>query len=118
MSPDSLDVFNLTMITSSRHSGLRVPFLCTQLKHTLPQETFDAIVEVLCWSLQCLATGTKPSARHDGSSWLQSDKHRAARPEQGMSLGVQAVLAEIRADWIFLQKLLKFPAWNMLDGLC
>ena len=118
MSPDSLDVFNLTMITSSRHSGLRVPFVCTQLKHTLHQETFDAIVEVLCWSLQCLAAGEKPTARHDGSPWLPSDKRRAVRPEQGTSLGVQAVLAEIRADWVFLQKLLKFPAWNTLDGLC
>ena len=118
MSPDSLDVFNLTLITSSKHSGLRVPFACMQLKHTLPQETFEAIVQILCWSLRCLAVGRKPSARHDGSAWLPSDKHRAVSPEQGMSLGVQAVLAEIRADWIFLQKLLKFPSWNTGDGLC
>ena len=117
MSPDSLDVFNLTLITSSQHSGLRVPLVCTQLKHT-HKETFDAIVQVLCWSLRCLATGTKPSARHDGSAWLPSDKRRHVSPAQGKSLGVQAVLAEIRADWVFLQKLLKFPAWNTGDGLC
>ena len=118
MTPDSLDVFNLTLISSAKHSHVRVPFVTMQLKHMQPQATFDAIVEVLCWSLRCLASGTKPTSRHDGSPWLSSDKHRAVSPEQGASLGVQAVLAEIRADWVFLQKLLKFPAWNTLDGLC
>ena len=62
MSPDSLDVFNLTLITSSKHSGLRVPFACMQLKHTLAQETFDAVVQILCWSLrQSLAIAARIS---------------------------------------------------------
>ena len=117
MTPDSLDVFNVNMISSSKHSHLRVPFVCMQLKHCLPQETFDAIVSVLCWSMRCLAAGLKPTCRHDGSAWLNSDKHRQVNPEKG-DLGVQAVLAEIRGDWKFLQKLLKFPQWNSKEGLC
>ena len=117
MTPDSLDCFNVNMISSAKHSHLRVPFVCMQLKHCLPQATFDAIVQVFCWSMRCLAAGQKPTCRHDGSPWLSSDKHREFKPEKG-GLGVQAVLAEIRGDWKFLQKLLKFPQWNELTGLC
>ena len=126
MNEDSLDVFNLNMVTSLEHAALRIPFVCMQQKHQQPKETFDAIVAILCWSLRCLASGLKPQSRHDGSAWLPSDKHRAApvSPAKGAAsaddekLGVQAVLVELRADWVFFNKLLKFPQWNQHDGLC
>ena len=117
MTPDSLECFNLNMISSSKHSHLRIPFVCMQLKHCLPQETFDAIVKVLCWSMKALAAGKKPTCRHDGSAWRPSDKGRIVKPGESF-LGVQAVLAELRGDWIWLQKLLKFPTWNTKEGLC
>ena len=114
---DSLDCFNVNMATSKKFAGVRVPFTCAQLKHIAPT-TFDAIVEVFCWSMECLAVGRKPTARHDGSPWLASDAKRAISPEQACSLGIQAALVEVRADWAFFTKLLKFPAWNHGDGLC
>ena len=86
-----------------------------KLKHTAP-ETFEAIVKVLCWSLRCLASGQHPSSRHDGTPFGKADSKR--RPAQGKSLGVQAVLGEIRGDWKWLQKLFKFPAWIKATGFC
>ena len=115
---DSLDCFNVNMVTSKKFAGLRVPFTCAQLKHILTDRTFEAIVEVFCWSMECLAVGRKPTARHDFSPWLKSDAKRRVSPDRAVSLGVQAVLVEIRADWIFFNKLLKFPAYNHGDGLC
>ena len=130
---ESLDCFNVNMVTSQKHAGLRVPFTCTHLSWAVTQETFPAVMAVFCWSLRCLATGLKPTSRHDGSAWLlrgpdergkrgpwiDSDKQRVVSPERGdLALGVQAVLVEIRADWVFFNKLLKFPAWNTKDGLC
>lgn len=130
---ESLDCFNVNMVTSKKHSGLRVPFTCTHLSWSITDETFEVVMAVFCWSLRCLAAGRKPTSRHDGSAWLtrgpeekgrqpwlDSDNKRAVSPERGndLSLGIHAVLVEIRADWVFFNKLLKFPAWNTKEGLC
>ena len=118
LNPDSLDVFNLNMPTSTKHGRMRIPFVCMQLKHLAPG-TFAAIVKVLCWSLRCLATGKRATCRRDGSPFeSKEDKKRRPNPEQGTDLGVQAVLAEIRGDWKWLQKLFHFPAWNKGTGFC
>ena len=58
------------MVTSKKHSGLRVPFTCTHLSWSITDETFEVVMAVFCWSLRCLATGFKPTSRHDGSAWL------------------------------------------------
>ena len=130
MNEDSLDVFNINLCSSKANSALRVPFTCIQLRHLAGDDTFREIVRVLCWSLRCLASGVRPSARHDGTAWGPEDRTRQAQPagstpargarpaEGDSSLGVQAFLAEIRGDWAWLQKLLKFPAWNKSEGFC
>ena len=90
-----------------------------QVKHTLP-ETFEAIVDVFCWSMRCLATGQRPTCRHDGAPFDDQDSKRRFSqigPGQG-SLGARAVLAEIRGDWKWLQKLFRFPAYNKGTGFC
>ena len=119
MNRDSLDVFNVSLPTSRKHAGTRIPFTCVQVKHTLP-ETFEAIVELFCWSMRCLATGQRPTCRHDGAPFDDQDSKRRFSqigPGQG-SLGARAVLAEIRGDWKWLQKLFRFPAYNKGTGFC
>lgn len=118
MNEDSLEVFNLNLCTSKKHSHLRVPFACVQLKHTVKNKTFAGIVSVLCWSLRCLATGKRPGRRHDGSPFNETDKARSKAAGEGRDLGVRAVLAEIRGDWMWLQKLFGFPTWNLGTGFC
>ena len=145
MNEDSLDVFNINLVSSTSHSALRVPFTCIQLRH-LADDSFQAIVAVFCWSMRCLAAGCHPVTRHDGTPFGSDELHRRVaagiagasseeggpRPEKGNSnpekgasstepgspLGAQAFLAEIRGDWVWLQKLLKFPAWNKAEGFC
>lgn len=118
MNEDSLEVFNLNMTTSRLHKGMRIPFTMVQLKHCVPDETFEAITDVLVWSMRCLATGQKPQLRHDLTPFdSKQDEKRRVSPGQG-SLGARAVLVEIRGDWKWLQALYKFPGYNKLSGLC
>ena len=117
MNKDTLDVFNINLPTSRKHAGTRIPFTCVQVKHALP-EIFEAIMELFCWSMRCLATGQRPVCRHDGTPLnTQNSKRRSSQIGPG-SLGAHAVLAEIRGDWKWLQKMFKFPAWNKGTGFC
>ena len=114
---DTLDVFNTNLPTSRKNAGVRIPFTCVQVKHALP-ETFAAVMELFCWSMRSLATGQRPVCRHDGTPFIASDSKRRFSQIGPGSLGARAVLAEIRGDWKWLQKLFKFPAWNKGTGFC
>ena len=62
----------------------------------------------------------RPTCRHDGSPFTDQDSKRRfsqVGPGQG-TLGARAILAEIRGDWKWLQKLFRFPAYNKATGLC
>jgi hypothetical protein len=54
--------------------------------------------EVVAWSAACLASGTRPSSRHDNVPFSESGKHgdawRAA--EAGTDLGIKACIVEVR----------------------
>ena len=60
-------------------------------------ETFDAILEVLKWSLDWAAKGTNPPRRHDNQEWLSSDKDR--EKAAGRDIGAKALLCMLTGDW-------------------
>ena len=62
--------------------------------------TYQAIFNVVAWSMRCLATASAPTARHDGSAWTKDDKnHRVngALP--------RCALLQIRGDMLPLSNL-------------
>ena len=64
--------------------------------------TMQELMEVLAWSMQCLADGLSPSTRHDGSAWTEHDlRHRIAN---NIDLPTAALL-QVRGDWEGLQQL-------------
>ena len=112
---DSLEVFSLNFPCSDYTR--RIPFTSIQKKHLVKHQTFNAVLEILAWSLKCLAFGTFPECRHDGSSWSAGEKqgreklYRTHKP-------VKALLVEIRADWVALKQVFQFPQQNENKGIC
>jgi hypothetical protein len=94
---------------------LRIP-LCVLPSRKMCNETMDAIMEVIAWSLRHLQCGCRPAARHDGSEWQSSDKERARK--SGQPLEFNASLVEVRGDWDFYSKVFHFPYHSELDGIC
>jgi hypothetical protein len=76
--------------------------------------TYQALFEVLAWSLRCLAVGISPVCRHDSSPWTEDDeKNRAA----GGSVIARAGLLQVRGDWEFIVQCFRFR-WYTSEVFC
>jgi hypothetical protein len=111
---DSLELFSMNFPCEDK-GGLRVPFTALQRRHLAKHITYNAVLEVLKWSLNCLAMGVNPQCRHDGSPWRTSDKSRS---KKGLQSPIKALLVEIRADWDALKQVFQFPQHNETAGIC
>ena len=58
--------------------------------------TLQELMDVLAWSMGCLARGQTPTCRHDGQDWTEED--RLARSPSGQPLP-KAALLQLRGDW-------------------
>ena len=96
--------------------NLRIPITCVPKNWVATDETFEDLLEVVLWSLQCLAVGQMPDDRHDRSGWKASDKWRAKH--QGEAIGVKAFLVEIRGDWLMMKEVFHLPGWRDNTGCC
>ena len=111
---DSLEVFSINFPCGEKN--MRIPFTSVQKNHLVKHETFNAILEVLAWSLKHLALGTFPSQRHDGTEFGPGEKHRQSVGQHCEP--AQALLVEIRADWMALKQVFQFPQQNEKAGIC
>jgi hypothetical protein len=58
--------------------------------------TFNAIYEVVAWSMKVMLSGQAPTCRYDGSTWMDWDRTvRLARDERVPT----AALLQVRRDW-------------------
>ena len=73
--------------------------------------TFQALFEVLSWSMSFLMTGTWPACRHDGTAWSAHD--RKSRALSGVL--PRAALLQIRGDWEFFAQAFRFRSYNSLS---
>lgn len=77
-------------------------------------QTFNAIFDVLSWSLKHLALGIHPVKRHDGKDFGTGEVHRSMIK----IMPARALLVEIRADWAALKQTFQFPQQNENAGIC
>ena len=98
-----------------KFARMRIP-ICAVPSSKICDETMDAIMEVIAWSLRHLQAGVHPEGRHDGTRWNASDKQRSRK--SGQPLGFNASLVEVRGDWDFYSKVFHFPYHSELDGIC
>ena len=95
-------------------ANFRLPLTVIEKKFCYMHNTMDDILEVITWSLRCLAGGVMPSCRHDGTAWSRSDGRRgklAAKP-----IGVQGVLAEVRGDWMCFKSTFRLPTSSQREA--
>ena len=111
---DSLELFNLNFPCGDQ--GMRIPFTSVQKKHLVKHATYNAIMEVLAWSLQKLAAGIFPEARHDGTAFGPGETARKNLATHCQP--VRALLVEMRADWAALKQVFQFPQQNENSGIC
>jgi len=71
--------------------------------------SWDAMLSVFVWSMKCLALGSYPRRRHDGTPWQDTDRSRASLA--GERLPLRACLVQARGDWEFYKSVLGFPSW-------
>lgn len=112
---DSLEVFSLNFPCSDL--GMRIPFTSVQRTHLVKHVTFNAVLEILAWTLKSLAFGIFPTCRHDGTEWSVGEKsYRQKFYKEHQP--VKAMLVEIRADWVALKQVFQFPQQNENKGIC
>ena len=108
----SLELLHLNFPATG--SPLRVPVVGVPKEFFVKGKTYQALLELLAWSLRWCAMGQHPPALPDGTPFV--DKQAAALA--GQPLGCRAALLEVRADWQFLKICFGFPAWNEKAGCC
>ena len=82
----SLNVLTISFPSAcGPHRSVRIPLFGIKQHFCSKHKTFDAVFEVICWSLRMLFLGAMPSCRHDGQPFATSDagrKNWAEKPLQ------------------------------------
>ena len=76
MNQSTVDFWTLNLPCSSVFSSWTIPITCLDAR-MIGAPTIKAMCEIIHWSLDCLAKGKFPEARHDGSPWLASDSKKS-----------------------------------------
>jgi len=97
----------------------RLPAMCLPMKHAVPV-TFQAIYEVVTWSMRCIEEGCWPSTDHSGKAWCDRDSlryHRGQRHDR-LSGKRRGIFFECTGDWKWLVSAFQLPQkWSTPD-LC
>ena len=101
--------YNVVSATEPLHRGRRCMFFC--LSKALSCDcgcegfhTWNPLLRVLAWSLQCSKTGWAPTCRHDGTPW---DAHDQVAQLSDVVLP-RAALLMVRGDWEWLCQCFRF----------
>lgn len=77
--------------------------------------TLQAILSIVSWSFQKLASGEAPTCRHDGRPWSAKDLKDRLLPRGG---GIpRAAMLQVRGDQEFLQSVMRFKTSSM-ENFC
>ena len=111
---DSLEQFSWNLCSDPKST--RILFTAVPKSYTGP-ETYEDILKVWQWSLQCLASGKMPTCRHDGTAFSAEDRKHAKCEKSrvllaGDSIGCRALLLQVRGDWCFYKQVFNLPSWS------
>ena len=103
----SLNVLTLSFpCLQGSKRNIRIPLFGLKQHFVVKHSTMDAMLKVVCWSLECLFLGIMPSQRHDGLPWGKDDTQR--KKWSGKPLQLQAMLTQFRGACFVLKILLFF----------
>ena len=103
----SLEMLSFNILTCQIRSTMRIPVFVIQ-KHWLAHggSTWNAVMDVLRWSLTCATSGQMPKYDHTGQPLKEP-----WRKSRALIHTPRGVLLEIRGDWAFFKQVLYMPAW-------
>ena len=99
----------------NREAAMRIPFTVVPKKF-VDQHTYDDIMTVLVWSMEALASGSWPAARHDEAPWTPKDTIR--KQNATMPLHIRGVLCEVRGDWSMYSSVFRLGGWSKKNHSC
>ena len=107
---DSIEILSWNVLSMPTMD--RIPLTAISKKHKcqcgcLGSHTFDAMLDVMKWSLLQLFVGRVSEMLPDGSRWTPGSKHLPPGTQLPLALLVQA-----RGDWPFLKQIFQVPQWN------
>lgn len=92
----SLNVLTLSFpALQGSKRNIRIHLFGLKQHFVVKHRTMDAMMKVLCWSLECLFLGIMPSHRHDGLPWDKNDSPQRKK-WTGKPLQLQGMLTQIR----------------------
>ena len=102
----SLEMLSFNILTCQIRSTMRIPVFVIQ-KHWLAHggSTWNAVMDVLRWSLTCATSGQMPKYDHTGQPLKEP-----WRKSRALIHTPRGVLLEIRGDWAFFNQVLYMPA--------
>ena len=110
----SFEVASLQILTSAS-TAMRFPLACVPKHWMVKNTTWDAIWQVLKWSLQAAASGVWPAFRHDNSAFADGEFHRKKKAGEPLT---RAILLQVKGDWSFYKNVLYLPGWNETSSCC
>lgn len=116
MNQSTVDFITVNLCCSEKYSSERVPLVCLEARYNAGDQTCNALMEVIAWSLKKLGEGKYPTARHDGTPFGPNEKKR--QQLSGQPMPAKACLIEMRSDWDWNCKYYQAPQWNVNAGCC
>lgn len=110
---DSIEIVSWNFL--SHPTADRIPFTAISKQHICKcgckgSCTWNAIFEVMAWSLKMLFVGVVSCYLPNGDWW--DPDAQAGRLPSKTKLVCNALLLQCRGDWPFLRTLFSFPSWN------
>lgn len=103
----SLNVLTINFPSAcGAHRNMRIPLFGLKQHFCCKHKTFDAVFEVVCWSLRLLFLGTMPSCRHDGQPFSASDTARKRWAQKSLP---RCMLTQVRGLGLNLSLHLSLP---------
>ena len=113
---ESIEVISINLPgVPGKYKNMLIP-LFTLFKSMMSEHTYDDLMDVLAWSFRCSLHGFFPTTRHDGHSWLETDRSR--QRQQGKPLEARGAVCERRGDWKFFAEDFHLPLWKENAGIC
>jgi len=101
---------------SGKNGRLRIPLIAIP-DWCVSDNTFDDIMSVFAWSMRHMQAKAKPTARHDGTAWNETDASRK-KASYDPVMPCPASMVQSRADWDWMGKCFHLPFHNVKDGCC
>ena len=107
-----LGVWAINLVTGARHVMMLLRKRMACACGCRGWCTYHGILHFIHWVIQCLASGSNPLQRHDGSSFKSSFHDELRSQAAGTALTFKTAVLKLKGDWQEFAERLGFPNWS------